>query len=81
MMDSTAYGITPSRARAAALALHGILISNLIGKEDLWTRDSNPHGTTHPVMSAEAILDLQRRGVRFQSHTCNQAGLPASDSE
>ena len=57
------------------------LVSSLIGGEDIWTRDSNPHGTTYPLLSAEEILDMRRSGVTFHSHTCSHASLPSLDEE
>jgi peptidoglycan/xylan/chitin deacetylase (PgdA/CDA1 family) len=55
------------------------LVSGLIGKEDVWTRASNPDGRTYPLLDAEEIRDMQHRGVDFQSHTCTHASLPALD--
>jgi peptidoglycan/xylan/chitin deacetylase (PgdA/CDA1 family) len=57
------------------------LVSSLVGKEDIWTRDSNPDGATHPLLNAEEILDMQRRGVSFQSHSCCHPSLPALDDD
>ena len=53
------------------------LVSNLVGKEDFWTRSSNPDGATYPLLDAEEILDMQRRGVSFQSHSCSHPSLKA----
>jgi len=55
------------------------LVSNQIGGEDAWTRSSNPDGVTYPLLRAEEILDMQRRGVSFYSHTCSHASLPELD--
>ena len=57
------------------------LVSELLGKEDVWTRASNPDGATYPLLSAEEILDMQRRGVAFHSHTCSHASLPGLDDD
>jgi len=57
------------------------LVSGLIGGEDVWTRDSNPDRTTYPLLSADEILDMQRAGVCFQSHTSSHASLPGLDDE
>ena len=57
------------------------LVSNLIGKEDFWTRASNPDGVTYPLLNADEILDMQRRGVSFQSHSCSHPSLPALDDK
>jgi len=55
------------------------LVSNQIGGEDAWTRSSNPDGVTYPLLDAEEVLDMQRRGVSFHSHTCSHASLPELD--
>jgi peptidoglycan/xylan/chitin deacetylase (PgdA/CDA1 family) len=52
------------------------LVSSLVGSEDVWTRDSNPDGVVYPLLSAEEILDMQRQGVSFQSHSCTHPSLP-----
>jgi peptidoglycan/xylan/chitin deacetylase (PgdA/CDA1 family) len=57
------------------------LVSNLVGAEDVWTRASNPDGATYPLLKAEEILDMQRRGVGFHSHTCSHASLPSLDDD
>jgi peptidoglycan/xylan/chitin deacetylase (PgdA/CDA1 family) len=57
------------------------LVSDLVGAEDVWTRASNPDGTTYPLLNAEEILDMQRRGVGFHSHTCSHESLPALDDD
>jgi peptidoglycan/xylan/chitin deacetylase (PgdA/CDA1 family) len=55
------------------------LVSSLVGAEDVWTRESNPDGATHPLLTAEEILDMQSHGVTFHSHTCSHASLPSLD--
>jgi peptidoglycan/xylan/chitin deacetylase (PgdA/CDA1 family) len=57
------------------------LVSNFIGVDDAWTRAENPDGATHPLLNAEEILDMQRRGVGFHSHTCSHASLPDLDDD
>jgi len=57
------------------------LVSDRIGEEDVWTRASNPDRTTYPLLDAEEVLDLQRRGVALHSHTCSHASLPALDDD
>jgi peptidoglycan/xylan/chitin deacetylase (PgdA/CDA1 family) len=57
------------------------LVSSLVGKEDFWTRASNPDGATYPLLNAEEILDMQRRGVSFHSHSCSHASLPDLDED
>ncbi len=52
------------------------LVSDLIGQEDHWTRDSNPDGATYPLLDADEIRDMQKRGVSFHSHTRSHASLP-----
>lgn len=55
------------------------LVSDLIGQEDRWTRATNPAGVTHPLLDADEIHDMQRRGVAFHSHTRSHASLPTLD--
>lgn len=55
------------------------LVSDLIGREDLWTRDANPDGVTYPLLDADEIRDMQQRGVSFHSHTRSHASLPTLD--
>jgi peptidoglycan/xylan/chitin deacetylase (PgdA/CDA1 family) len=55
------------------------LVTDLVGGEDVWTRASNPDRVTYPLLNAEEILDMQRRGVGFHSHTCSHASLPGLD--
>lgn len=55
------------------------LVSGLLGQSDVWTRTSNPDGATYPLLSAAEILDMQRAGVSFHSHTRTHASLPAAD--
>jgi len=55
------------------------LVSDLIGADDVWTRTSNPAGITYPLLDADEIRDMQRRGVSFHSHTRSHASLPTLD--
>jgi peptidoglycan/xylan/chitin deacetylase (PgdA/CDA1 family) len=55
------------------------LVSSLVGKEDFWTRASNPDGATYPLLNAEEILDMQQRGVSCQSHSSSHPSLPSLD--
>jgi peptidoglycan/xylan/chitin deacetylase (PgdA/CDA1 family) len=55
------------------------LVSDLIGKQDVWTHAENPDGNTYPLLNMEEIRDMQRRGVSFHSHTCSHASLPTLD--
>jgi len=55
------------------------LVSDLIGSQDVWTRSSNPSGTTYPLLDADEIRDMQKRGVSFHSHTRSHASLPRLD--
>lgn len=57
------------------------LVSDMLGGEDTWTRSSNPSGATYPLLTVEEVLDMQQRGVNFQSHTRNHASLPVLDDE
>lgn len=55
------------------------LVSDLIGQQDVWTRASNPAGVTYPLLDADEISDMQRRGVSFHSHTRSHPSLPTLD--
>ena len=55
------------------------LVSDLIGQDDAWTRAANPAGVTYPLLNVGEIMDMQRRGVSFQSHTRSHASLPTLD--
>jgi peptidoglycan/xylan/chitin deacetylase (PgdA/CDA1 family) len=55
------------------------LVSDLIGGQDVWTRTSNPDGTTYPLLDADEIRDMQQRGCSFHSHTRSHASLPTLD--
>lgn len=57
------------------------LVSGLIGGEDVWTRNANPEGSSYPLLNVEEILEMQRAGVSFQSHTCSHASLPMLDEK
>ena len=57
------------------------LVSGLIGRQDLWTRSANPDGVTYPLLDATEILEMQRAGVAFHSHTRSHASLPTLDDE
>lgn len=55
------------------------LVSDLIGKQDEWTRPSNPDGAIYPLLDAEEILDMAKRGISFHSHTRTHPSLPTLD--
>ena len=55
------------------------LVSNLIGKRDLWCEAHNPSGATYPLMDASHLRELQAQGFRLESHTRNHADLPTLD--
>ena len=57
------------------------LVSSLVGKEDFWTRASNPDGSTYPLLNTGEILDMQRRGVSCQSHSSSHPSLPSLDDD
>ena len=57
------------------------LVSDLIGREDVWTREANPDRIAYPLLNKEEILDMQRRSVAFHSHTCSHPSLPDLDDE
>ncbi len=55
------------------------LVSDLIGRDDAWTRAQNPAGVTYPLLDADEILEMQQRGVSFHSHTRSHPSLPKLD--
>lgn len=55
------------------------LVSQLLGKRDLWCASHNPSGETYPLMDAGHIRELRGLGFSFQSHTRNHADLPTLD--
>ncbi len=55
------------------------LVSDLIGKQDEWTRPVNPDGATYPLLNTEEIRDMAGRGMTFHSHTRTHASLPTLD--
>ena len=55
------------------------LVSDLLGRQDVWTLPENPAGLAHPLLDADEIRDMQQRGVRFESHTRSHARLPTLD--
>jgi peptidoglycan/xylan/chitin deacetylase (PgdA/CDA1 family) len=57
------------------------LVSDLIGKQDEWTRNSNPDGTTYPLLDIDEIRDMRQRGCSFHSHTRSHPSLPSLDDE
>jgi peptidoglycan/xylan/chitin deacetylase (PgdA/CDA1 family) len=57
------------------------LVSDLIGGQDIWTRTANPDGTTYPLLDADEIRDMQKRGCSFHSHTRSHASLPTLDDD
>lgn len=55
------------------------LVSNLIGKRDVWCEAHNPSGATYALMDASHLRELQTQGFRLESHTHNHADLPTLD--
>lgn len=55
------------------------LVTDLIGKQDEWTRPVNPDGRTYPLLDADEIRDMAGRGISFHSHTCTHPSLPTLD--
>lgn len=55
------------------------LVSNLLGQDDTWTRNSNPEGRTHPLLDRDEILEMRNRGCSFHSHTRSHPSLPTLD--
>lgn len=56
------------------------LVSDLIGRADIWTRHTNPAGRTYPLLDLDEIRDMQQRGCSFHSHTRSHASLPSLDN-
>ncbi|NMF87366.1 polysaccharide deacetylase family protein [Aromatoleum petrolei] len=55
------------------------LVSDQIGGENVWTRGTNPHADTYPLLGADEIRDMQKRGCSFQSHSRSHVRLPTLD--
>ncbi len=55
------------------------LVSDLIGKQDEWTRSSNPSGTTHSLMGLKEIREMMDAGFTFHSHSRHHPSLPTLD--
>lgn len=55
------------------------LVSDLLGGVDEWTGKGNPDAATYPLLTANEVLAMHRRGGTFHSHTCTHASLPALD--
>jgi len=55
------------------------LVSNLIGKQDEWTRPYNPDGVVYPLLDAGDIMDMIKHGISFHSHTRTHPSLPTLD--
>ena len=45
------------------------LVSQLIGKEDVWSQGENPSGATYPLLSIDQINAMRKAGFTFHSHT------------
>jgi peptidoglycan/xylan/chitin deacetylase (PgdA/CDA1 family) len=54
-------------------------VTDLIGQVDTWDLEFNPSGETYPLLDADEIRDMRRRGVGFFSHTRSHASLPTLD--
>lgn len=57
------------------------LVSDLIGKRDVWCEKQNPDGHTYPLMDQSDIQALRSHGFSFHSHTRAHADLPTLDDE
>jgi peptidoglycan/xylan/chitin deacetylase (PgdA/CDA1 family) len=55
------------------------LVTDRLGGVDAWTRNGNPAGTTHPLMTTDEVLAMRQRGCSFHSHTRTHASLPMLD--
>lgn len=54
------------------------LVSELLGKRDVWTEGENP-GQTQPLLARDHIEQMAREGFSFHSHTRRHADLPTLD--
>jgi peptidoglycan/xylan/chitin deacetylase (PgdA/CDA1 family) len=54
------------------------LVSQLLGKRDVWTETENP-GQTQPLLARHHIEQMAREGFSFHSHTRRHADLPTLD--
>ncbi len=57
------------------------LVSELIGREDEWTRSENPGRRCHRLLDAREIAEMQNMGASFQSHSLRHRSLPTLDDE
>lgn len=55
------------------------LVSQLIGKRDVWRGGRNSTVDTHPLMDVNHIRELHSLGFSFQSHTRHHVDLPTLD--
>lgn len=55
------------------------LVTDLIGKDDQWSRRSDPSAQTYPLMDVPHIIDMQNSGFAFQSHSRTHVSLPSLD--
>lgn len=56
------------------------LVTDMLGGVDEWTRNGNLEGTTYPLLTAEEVLGMRKRGCSFHSHTRTHTSLPALDA-
>lgn len=54
------------------------LVSDQIGGENVWMRGTNSSGT-YPLLDANEIRDMQKRGCSFQSHSRSHVRLTTLD--
>lgn len=57
------------------------LVSDLIGKQDIWTRSENPAGLTFPLLDQKQIDAMRDTGFTFHSHTCRHPDLTSLSDE
>jgi peptidoglycan/xylan/chitin deacetylase (PgdA/CDA1 family) len=57
------------------------LVSDLIGKEDIWSAEANPEGNLYPLLNSQEIQTMQQRGCCFHSHSRSHAKLPSLDDD
>ena len=51
------------------------LVSNLIGQNDMWSKNENPEGRTYPLLNRTEIAEMAQGGFSFHSHSRNHSDL------
>ncbi|MFZ1545899.1 MAG: polysaccharide deacetylase family protein [Candidatus Nitrotoga sp.] len=51
------------------------LVSNLIGQNDVWSKNENPEGRTYPLLNRTEIAEMAQGGFSFHGHSRNHMDL------